>query len=230
MNWDDVGFLVSKNRYNENSLITEIFTKEHGKVSGIIFGGTSKKIKNYLQVGNLLYTTYNSKTVNRIGYFKIEIFKAFSPIYFDDPQKLNCISSAMNLIKILTADSQTNENVYKLINDFYKILSQTDWLKKYVFWELELLSVLGFNLDLKQMVNKEIIDNKTVYVAKSVTEKKIVPNFLIDNDENLNNSKDLLNGLSFKQKSVYKFFKIIKSKFYLIYQRSRLLLHLHQLF
>ena len=25
--------------------------------------------------------------------------------------------------------------------------------------------------------------------------KKIVPNFLIDNDENLNNSKDLLNGL-----------------------------------
>jgi DNA repair protein RecO (recombination protein O) len=195
MNWDDVGFLVSKNRYNENSLITEIFTKEHGKVSGIIFGGTSKKIKNYLQVGNLLYTTYNSKTVNRIGYFKIEIFKAFSPIYFDDPQKLNCISSAMNLIKILTADSQTNENVYKLINDFYKILSQTDWLKKYVFWELELLSVLGFNLDLKQMVNKEIIDNKTVYVAKSVTEKKIVPNFLIDNDENSNNSKDLLNGL-----------------------------------
>ena len=195
MNWDDVGFLVSKNRYNENSLITEIFTKDHGKVSGIIFGGTSKKIKNYLQVGNLLYTTYNSKTVNRIGYFKIEIFKAFSPIYFDNPQKLNCISTAMSLIKILTADSQSNENVYRLINDFYKILSQTDWLKKYVFWELELLSVLGFNLDLKQMVNKEIIDNKTVYVAKSATEKKIVPNFLIDNDENSNNSKDLLNGL-----------------------------------
>jgi len=45
------------------------------------------------------------------------------------------------------------------------------------------------------MVHKEIIDNKTVYVAKSVTEKKIVPNFLIDNDENSNNSKDLLNGL-----------------------------------
>ena len=195
MNWDDVGFLVSKNRYNENSLITEIFTKEHGKVSGIIFGGTSKKIKNYLQVGNLLYTTYNSKTVNRIGYFKIEIFKAFSPIYFDDPQKLNCISSAMNLIKILTADSQTNENVYKLINDFYNILSQNDWLKKYIFWELNLLSILGFNLDLKQMVNKEILDNKTVYFAKSSTERKLVPNFLIDKNENQENIKDLLNGL-----------------------------------
>ena len=195
MNWDDTGFLLSKNRYNENSLITEIFTKEHGKVSGIIFGGTSKKIKNYLQVGNLLYTNYNSKSVNRIGYFKIEIFKAFTPIYFDNPKKLNCISSSMNLIKILTADSQRNEDIYKSINDLYKILEEPDWLKRYIFWELNLLSILGFNLDLKQMVNKEILDNKTVYFAKSSTERKLVPNFLIDKNENQENIKDLLNGL-----------------------------------
>src|SRR5210317_645817 len=195
MNWDDVGFLVSKNRYNENSLITEMFTKNHGKVPGIVFGGTSKKIKNYLQVGNLLYTTYNSKTANRIGYFKIEIFKAFTPIYFDDPKKLNCISSSMNLIKILTADSQRNEDIYKSINDLYKILEEPDWLKRYIFWELNVLSILGFNLDLKQMVNKEILDNKTVYFAKSSTERKLVPNFLIDKDENQENIKDLLNGL-----------------------------------
>ena len=195
MNWDDTGFLLSKNRYNENSIITEIFTKERGKVSGIIFGGTSKKIKNYLQVGNLLYTNYNSKSVNRIGYFKIEIFKAFTPIYFVDPKKLNCISSSMNLIKILTADSQRNEDIYKSINDLYKILEEPDWLKRYIFWELNLLSILGFNLDLKQMVNKEILDNKTVYFAKSSTERKLVPNFLIDKNENQENIKDLLNGL-----------------------------------
>ena len=195
MNWDDTGFLLSKNRYNENSLITEIFTKERGKVSGIIFGGTSKKIKNYLQVGNLIYTNYNSKSVNRIGYFKIEIFKSFTPIYVDDPKKLNCISSSMNLIKILTADSQKNEDIYKSINNLFKILEEPDWLKKYIFWELNLLSILGFNLDLKQMVNKEILDNKTVYFVKSSTERKLVPNFLIDKNENQENIKDLLNGL-----------------------------------
>ena len=60
MIWDDIGFLLNKNRYNENSLISEIYTKNFGKVSGIIFGGTSKKIKNYLQIGNKLYVNYNS--------------------------------------------------------------------------------------------------------------------------------------------------------------------------
>ena len=55
MNWIDEGFLLNKNRYNENSLISEFFTRKHGKISGIIFGGTSKKIKNYLQIGNKIH-------------------------------------------------------------------------------------------------------------------------------------------------------------------------------
>ena len=82
MNWDDTGFLLSKNRYNENSLIVEIFTKQHGKISGIIFGGTSKKMKNYLQIGNNLYVNFNSKSENKLGYFRTEILKALSPFFF----------------------------------------------------------------------------------------------------------------------------------------------------
>ena len=81
MTWDDEGFLISKNKYSENSLIVEIFTKNYGKVSGIIFGGTSRKIKNYLQLGNQLYVNYSSKTENKIGNFKIEILKAYTPFF-----------------------------------------------------------------------------------------------------------------------------------------------------
>ena len=117
MNWSDEGFLISKNRYNENSLIAELFTKDKGKISGIIFGGTSKKIKNYLQLGNKLHVNYNSKNENRIGYFKIEILNAYTPLYFDHKQKLSCITSAMNLIKILTAESQSNDKVYFIIQN-----------------------------------------------------------------------------------------------------------------
>ena len=119
MIWEDNGYLISKNRYSENSIISEIFTQNHGKVSGIIFGATSKKIRNYLQIGNKIYLYYSSKSENKIGNFKIEIIKAYSPIYFDKPQKLSSILSAMSLIKILTADFQENKQVYNLINDFF---------------------------------------------------------------------------------------------------------------
>jgi DNA repair protein RecO (recombination protein O) len=195
MNWIDEGFLISKNRYSENSLIAEIFTKNRGKTSGIIFGGTSKKIKNYLQIGNRLHINYSSKSENRIGYFKVEILNAYSPLYFDHKQKLSCITSATNLIKILTADSQSNIKVYQLIEKLFLILNNKDWLKNYIFWELDLLKVLGYDLELESLVEKDTIENKTVYYASSSTEKKYVPNFLIDKDIEVSDLKTLLNGL-----------------------------------
>ena len=195
MNWIDEGFLISKNRYSENSLIAELYTKESGKISGIIFGGTSKKIKNYLQIGNRLHVNYNSKSNNRIGYFKVEILNAYTPLYFDHKQKLSCITSAINLIKILTAESQVNIKVYNLIENLFVILKDKDWLKKYIFWELDLLKLLGYDLELENFVEKDIVENKTIYYANSSNQKKYVPNFLIEKDETVKDLKTLLNGL-----------------------------------
>ena len=195
MIWDDSGFLLSKNKYSENSIIAEVYTKNHGKISGIIFGGTSKKIKNYLQIGNNLFVNYNSKSEGRIGYFKIEIQQALSPYYFDDQKKLSCISSAMHLVKLLTAESQQNQIIYSLINDFYIFLKNEDWIKNYVYWELELFKTLGFDIVFANLVDKKIINNQSKYISKSITEKKIIPNFLIDKTSETIDTKTLLDGL-----------------------------------
>jgi DNA repair protein RecO (recombination protein O) len=208
MNWDDNAYLISKNRYSENSLIVEVFTESHGKISGIIFGGTSKKIKNYLQIGNKIYVNYNTKSSTRIGYFKIEILKALTPLYFDENQKLSCISSAMHLIKLLTAEAQSNREIYFLIDKFYSILASENWIQEYIFWELELLKLLGYDLELKNMVEKEIIDKKVNYFVKSPSEKKVIPNFLIDQKYENVDLKNLLKGLKlvtdYLEKSILK--------------------------
>ena len=208
MNWDDSAYLVSKNRYSENSIIAEVFTENHGKISGIIFGGTSKKIKNYLQIGNKIYVNYNSKSVTRIGYFKIEILKALTPLYFDENQKLSCITSAMDLIKLLTAEAQSNKEIFKLIDKFFEILTSENWIQKYIFWELELLKLLGYDLELKTMAKKEIVDSEVNYYVKSSTEKKSIPNFLIDENNMDVNLKNLLKGLKlvsdYLEKSILK--------------------------
>ena len=195
MNWSDQGYLLSKNKFGENSLITEFYTKNYGKVSGIIFGGTSKKIKNYLQIGNKVHLNHTSKSESKIGYFKVEIEQALSPYYFDNQQKLTCISSAMSLIKILTADSQKNENLFSLIEKFYKFLKNDNWIKNYIFWELELLKLIGYDLEFHNLVDKEVIDNQIKYFTKSSVEKRIIPNFLIEKSENSEDISTLLNGL-----------------------------------
>ena len=195
MNWNDSGFLLSKNQYNENSIIAEIFTENHGKCSGIIFGASSKKIKNYLQTGNMLHINHTYKNEGKIGYFKVEILKALSPLYFNNKKKLMCLSSAMNLIKLLTVESQENSKIFKLINDFFVILENKNWVKEYIFWELKLLKLVGYDLELNKIVNKEIINNKTTYYVQSSREKKIVPNFLVELDYEELDNNNLLNGL-----------------------------------
>jgi len=195
MNWDDTGYLINKNKYNENSVIAEFYTENHGKCSGLIFGATSKKTKNYLQIGNKFYLNYNYKNEGKIGYFKLEILKVFTPLYFDNKKKLMCIATGMNLIKVLTADLQENSKIFNLIDKFYIILENNNWIKNYIFWELELFKLIGYDLELKKIAKIKNINNKIKYFVESKSEKKDIPNFLIDkNNEELTNL-DLLKGL-----------------------------------
>ena len=106
-----------------------------------------------------------------------------------------CLSSAMNLIKLLTVESQENSKIFKLINDFFLILTNRNWVKEYIFWDLELLKLVGYDLELNKIVNKEIINNKTTYYVQSRKEKKIVPNFLVDLNYSELDNISLLNGL-----------------------------------
>ena len=207
MNWDDTGFLLSKNKYSENSLIVEVFTKEHGKISGILFGGTSKKIKSYLQIGNKLYTNYNAKNDNKVGYFKFEIIKAETPFFFDNKKKLSCLTSALQLIRILNPEEQPNLKIFELIENFFIILKGEYWIKNYILWELKLFSLLGYNLELEKIVTKIVKNENIFYKLKSQSEDRTIPNFLIENDFSAND-EDLIQGIKlvsdFLEKSILK--------------------------
>ena len=197
MNWSDKGFLLSKLSFQENSVIANFYTKKHGKCSGVIYGATSKKIKNYLQKGNELYLEYNSKNENTLGYFKVEIINPHTSKFFSDKKKLNCIVSMLELIKILTVEGQENIKIYKLINELFKLLNNENWSVEYVFWELNLLKFIGFDLNIKDYCKYENINNNRTYYIENSQKKIIVPNFLVEDYSKIEISKeDIYNSLT----------------------------------
>ena len=208
MIWSDCGYLLSKNKFGENSIIAEFFTENHGKISGAIFGATSKKIRNYLQIGNKFHINYNSKNENKLGYLNIEIEKILTPLFFEDKKKLSCIVSSMSLVKLLTVDNQSNANIYKLIEDFYNFLENKNWINKLIFWELELLKLIGYDLELKNIVKEEIIDDKKLYFVSNSDEKKYIPNFLVEKNNEVVDFNQMFNGLKlitdYLEKSILK--------------------------
>tara|TARA_B100000965_G_scaffold386323_1_gene388480 strand:- start:2059 stop:2742 length:684 start_codon:yes stop_codon:yes gene_type:complete len=194
MNWQDKGFLLSKNKYNENSTIAEIFTENHGKVSGLIFGSTSKKIKNYLLIGNNFHINYNSKNVNKIGYFNIEINNLNTPKFLDSKKKLSCLVYCMNIIKILTVENQENKLIYSSINNFFQILQEEFWQKKFLLWELDFFKNIGYDINFNDYVSKKNINGNDNYIVKSTSFDKIIPKFLIEKNSKPIDENDLLIG------------------------------------
>lgn len=194
MNWQDKGYLLSLNKYNENSSIAEFFTETNGKVVGIIFGSTSKKIKSYLLIGNKFHINSKLREDGRLGYLKVEIDEIKTPIYLENKKKLFCIIYCMNLIKILTVENESNMEIYSLLEKLFKIIDFDNWLVEFLFLELNIFKSIGYDINFKDYVVNKNINGTSKYVVDS--SQKIIPNFLIDKKIIPENTKDIYSGYS----------------------------------
>ena len=177
MYWKDEGFLLSKHNFNENSIIIETFTLDHGKYTGVVYGGSSKKQKRYFQIGNKISLDWKSKNENRSGYFKVELIKPISPFFFDDKKRSVCILSATSILKILLPERQTNKKVYSSFENMLSELRSENWIKLYINWELSLIKELGYETNLKTNYNddtkKALSFNRNLLMENFITPNRL---------------------------------------------------------
>ena len=198
MNWEDEGFIIAKRKFRENAIILEVFTSKFGRVSGIVYGGNSRKIKNYLQLVNKIFLIYNSKGDNKMGYFKTELMDAISPEYFDNRVKILCLNSLSSILKALLPENQAYEKIYRSLSALLKKFNDKNWLTLYLNWEIDLINNLGFgfSMDTKNFSNME--GSKIVNIKLDNIDYKI-PSFLIFKNFNNTDIQDIYNGLNFSR-------------------------------
>ncbi len=217
MNWEDQGYLLNKKKFRENANIISVFTKKYGKMTGIVYGGNSRKIRNYLQICNKIFLTHNSSRSNKIGYLKTEIIQAISPKYFDDKKRSSSLLSISELLNSLLPESQSYLSIYNSLNDFIEDIDNENWLISYIFWEINLIRELGFGFDLsKTNVDKEIISTNIDGLTYNI------PKFIINNQFPEKYSlQTIYKSLNFTR-------SLMLNKFYLpnnlFFPRSRLIL------
>ena len=205
MNWENEGFILSKRKFRENAIILEVFTSDFGKVNGIVYGGTSRKVKNYLQLTNKIYLNYVSKSDNRIGYFKTELIEAFAPRYFNNKNKILCLNSITSILRILLPENQKSKNIYNSLENLLSHFDNKDWFLNYLYWELNLISNLGFGFDTDKISNTN--GQKNINIKIDNIDYKI-PIFLISKDNININSNEIYEGLLFTR-------KLMENKFFI---------------
>ena len=221
MIWEDECYLLSKRRFRENANIINIFTQKKGKIDGIVYGGTSRKIKNYLQISNKLFVSHTSKSENRIGYFKTELIKPISPIYFNDKQRTSALISICSLLNILLPDSQPNKKIYNSFEKLINSISLEYWIFLYIFFEMNLIKDLGYDTNLGGYSNN-IKNDKDFLKIKIDGYIYEIPNYLVQKKIPENFTNLLI------RKSLYFTRQVMQNKFFipnnLLFPKSRIIL------
>ena len=220
MIWEDECYLLSKRKFRENANIIDVFTKNRGKVSGVVYGGNSRKIKNYLQITNKLYINHNAKNENKLGYFKTELVKPISPLYFNDKERSLALLSISSILNVLLPDSQPNQKIYKSFEEFVNSIKLDNWVILYVFLELNLIKDLGYDPNLEQFKKNKLENDFQKIKIDTFTYN--IPSYLIQNKIPDKLSKNLIKtSLNFTR-------SIIQNRFFLPnnlpFPKSRILL------
>ena len=207
MNWEDEGFIISKKKFRENAIILDVFTSKFGKISGIVYGGNSRKIKNYLQLINKIFVVYNSKSENRIGYFKTELIKPISPNYFNNKTKILCLNSLSGILNSVLPENQPYDKIYKSLDSLLNDFNSKDWIISYLIWEINLIKNLGFGFTIDKKNFSNTRDKKVFNIELDNINYKI-PRFLIFKDFKNTNISDIYVGLNFSR-------SLIENKFFI---------------
>ena len=212
MYWKDEGYLLSKTSFDENSIIIETFTMNHGKYSGVVYGGSSRKQKKNFQIGNKILLNWRSKNENKMGYFNIELIDPIAPLFFDNKKKAICILSATSILKTLLPERQINKNIYFSFDRLIEQLNHENWIKLYIFWELSLIKELGFDSNFfkeKNIDNHIEIDNK----------KLAIPDLIIQKDNNSFTNSEIQKALIFNKFLIMEYF-ILPNRLRLPFSRT----------
>ena len=164
MDWRDDGIVLSLRKHGESSVVVHLLTREHGRHSGLVRGGNSKKQRGVLQPGNEVHANWRARLEEHLGSYSIELLNGHAARVLSDPGRLAAMSSACAVADICLPEREPHPDLFASLKALLTVLIEEEWAAAYVAWELSLLAELGFGLDLSQCAVTGATDD-LIYVS-----------------------------------------------------------------
>jgi DNA repair protein RecO (recombination protein O) len=150
MQWTDEGIVIGVKRHGEASAILELMTREHGRHLGLVRGGFGSRMKPVLQVGNGVSASWRARLDEHLGNYTIEPVNLRASSFFAASHAIYGVSHLAALMRLLP-ERDPHADLYAEFEDVLNHLDDAVVAAPMVVrFELQLLSELGFGLDLEQ--------------------------------------------------------------------------------
>jgi DNA repair protein RecO (recombination protein O) len=148
MEWSDEGVVLSVRPHGETAAVVDLFTRAHGRHSGLVHGGRSRRLRPVLQIGNHVDATWKARLADNLGHYNVELRRAFAAPLMEDPPPLAAMTSMAALARLLP-ERDPHPSLFEVTLFVLGYLNDAAvWPALVVRWELALLDELGFGLDL----------------------------------------------------------------------------------
>jgi DNA repair protein RecO (recombination protein O) len=146
--WSDEGVILSVRPHGETAAVVELFTREHGRHLGLVYGGRSRKLRPVLQIGNHVEAVWKARLPDHLGHFTLELRHGYAAQAMDHAAALAALTSIAALARLLP-ERDPHPHLYEVTQFVLSYLHDPEvWPALLVRWELVLLEELGFGLDL----------------------------------------------------------------------------------
>jgi DNA repair protein RecO (recombination protein O) len=148
MQWCDEAIVLGSRRYGEASAILELMTRGHGRHLGLVRGGTSSRLRPVLQPGNCVNCTWRARLDEHLGLYFVEGLDARAASFLPVSHALYGMTHLAALCRLLP-ERDPHPLIYAALGEVLPVLLDPRRAGASVArFELELLSELGYGLDL----------------------------------------------------------------------------------
>lgn len=165
MEFEDDAFVLAARAHGESGAIVELLTAQHGRYAAHVAGGSSRKIRPFLQPGAQVLLRYRARVSDQLGSAALEPVGEGPSALFDDPLALAGLAAAAAVAAGALPEREPHPGAYLAFEALTSALTNADiWPAVFVRFEAGLLQDLGFGLDLSKCAATGSVDD-LVYVS-----------------------------------------------------------------
>jgi len=152
--WSDDGIVLSARRHGESGAIVSLLTRAHGRHAGLVLGGAGRRARGVYEPGNRVAATWRARLSEHLGHFACELAESRAAALLDDALRLAALTSATAILDAALPEREPHARLFESLDDLVAQLCDAStgasWPALYVRFELDLLTELGFGLDLSR--------------------------------------------------------------------------------
>ena len=157
------GILLFSKLSSENNLFVKILTEKDEIITGLSFGGSTKKKKNIYQLGYFLHIVIKNKNNNFPNNISAELAKPYYFNIFENKYKLHCLLSIVSLLNISIIEGQKVNGLFILSENIIQIIeNKENWIVDFFLYLLNLLKLIGYDIDFNKNLSKNYFNLETL--------------------------------------------------------------------